>query len=281
MAELAAGQREASPALQPLLALPPSGRRPIRERGLGWLLRDCNCLTGPSALQHSCWVWSRLGSRQARLRLTLTRIPAQQAAHAETHARFSRRYGQQGRRGAEPATPERCGAGRHICAALCCTLCCMLFCMLRPAACLGGHIPLRMARQGPLYGCQPAAQRPSPTAIACLAAPVPPAGLQVLDEVGDEAAVYSPLGRGASALLEQGLLPGPWGSTSTPRSTSPGPLVSDGGTTPRSPWCVRHARAGPGRAVRQGSACLAVAACLFNRLELAGCAIAALQGHNT
>ncbi len=67
---------------------------------------------------------------------------------------------------------------------------------------------------------------------------MPSAALQVLDEVGDEAAVYSPLGKGASAFSKQGLLGGAWDGASTPRSiaSSPGPLVSDGGATPRSPW---------------------------------------------
>ena len=62
----------------------------------------------------------------------------------------------------------------------------------------------------------------------------------MLDQVGDEAAIYSPLARGASLLSDRGYLDGGACGGATPRSlASVGPpLVSDGGGTPRSPWCV-------------------------------------------
>ena len=68
---------------------------------------------------------------------------------------------------------------------------------------------------------------------------LPACCLQVLDQVGDEAAIYSPLARGASLLSDRGYLDAEAGGGATPRSlASNGPLVSDGGGTPRSPWCV-------------------------------------------
>ena len=77
---------------------------------------------------------------------------------------------------------------------------------------------------------------------ACTAPPacLPACCLQVLDQVGDEAAVYSPLARGASLLSDRGYRDGAGGGGgATPRSlASNGPLVSDGGATPRSPWCA-------------------------------------------
>lgn len=62
----------------------------------------------------------------------------------------------------------------------------------------------------------------------------PPDGAlaQVLDEVGDEDATYSPLGRGASVLSDRGYLDG-----DMPRSTASwGPAVPDSAGAPRSPW---------------------------------------------
>ena len=66
----------------------------------------------------------------------------------------------------------------------------------------------------------------------------------MLEQVGDEAAVYSPLARGASVLSDRGYLEEDAGGT--PRSVGgpPGaPLVSDGAGTPRSPWWVPAAAA--------------------------------------
>lgn len=111
----------------------------------------------------------------------------------------------------------------------------MLRCMLSAlAACARAFSHVHMAMEISF----PVVCLPAEPLTPFLAAPAPVAVLQVLDEVGDDAAIYSPLGRGASALSEQGLLAGPWDGASTPRSiaSSPGPLVSDGGATPRSPW---------------------------------------------
>lgn len=57
-----------------------------------------------------------------------------------------------------------------------------------------------------------------------------------MEEVGDEAAVYSPLARGASVLSERGYLEeGGWAGT--PRSSrSPTPGADGAGSRPRSPW---------------------------------------------
>lgn len=59
---------------------------------------------------------------------------------------------------------------------------------------------------------------------------------QVLDQVGDSEAIYSPLARGASVLSDRGYLEEGAG---TPRSTAAAwPMVSDEAGTPCSPWWV-------------------------------------------
>lgn len=56
----------------------------------------------------------------------------------------------------------------------------------------------------------------------------------ILERVGDEAAVYSPLARGASALSDHA-----WPDGGTPRSGgSLTPAALDASGTPRSPWWV-------------------------------------------
>lgn len=57
----------------------------------------------------------------------------------------------------------------------------------------------------------------------------------MLDQVGDEEAIYSPLARGASVLSERFLEAAGAG---TPRAGGGAPAASDGRATPRSPWLV-------------------------------------------
>ncbi|EFN55152.1 hypothetical protein CHLNCDRAFT_52479 [Chlorella variabilis] len=72
---------------------------------------------------------------------------------------------------------------------------------------------------------------------------------QVLDEVGDEDATYSPLGRGASVLSDRGYLDG-----DMPRSTASwGPAVPDSAGAPRSPWALTHERVFFGGEEMEGS----------------------------